>query len=160
MILLITPAKQVLDCARDIEEGISEAVQTVSSLSEATTRLRTQEYSVVVVDQFLIETEPDEGEAVLQHIGTALPLQINFAITGTERVIREVRSALHRREREALLARQEAQQALRNELKDTVTALLLSCEVVLQQPNLSEAAQGKMRAVYDLAQNVRSKLGN
>lgn len=158
MILLVTSAKRVLDCAREIEEAVSEAVQTTTKLSEASAQLRTQEYSVVVVDQFFMETEPDEAEAVLQHMGTAMPLQINFAISGTERVIREVRSALHRRQREVSLARQEAQQALRNELKDTITALLLSCEVALEQPSLPEMAQSKMRAVYDLAQDMRSRL--
>jgi len=47
---------------------------------------------------------------------------------------------------------------MRNELKGPVTALLLSCEMALQLPNLQEAVEAKIRAVYDLAQEVRSKL--
>jgi hypothetical protein len=43
--------------------------------------------------------------------------------------------------KEAVLARQGAQQALRNELKGTVTALLLSCEMALQAPNLETFAE-------------------
>jgi len=54
--------------------------------------------------------------------------------------------------------RQEVQQALRNELKDTVTAILLSCEMALQVPNLPGAAAIKMRSVCELAQEVRVKL--
>ena len=54
--------------------------------------------------------------------------------------------------------RQEVQQTLRNELKDTVTALLLSCEMALQVPNLPAAAEIKMVSVRDLAQEVRVKL--
>ena len=75
-----------------------------------------------------------------------------------ERVVRELRAALHRRKREVLLARQGAEQGLRNELKDTITALLLSCELALQTPNLQATAETKMRAVYQLAREMRIKL--
>jgi len=47
---------------------------------------------------------------------------------------------------------------MRNELKGTVTALLLSCEMALQAPNLETSAEAKMRAVYELAQEMRAKL--
>jgi len=39
-----------------------------------------------------------------------------------------------------------------------VTALLLSCEMALQAPNLETSAAAKMRAVYELAQEMRAKL--
>jgi hypothetical protein len=48
----------------------------------------------------------------------------------------ELRSAFHRRKRELQVARQKAEQALRSELKDSITALLRSCEMVLDVPNL------------------------
>jgi len=95
---------------------------------------------------------------VLEHIGTAIPVHVNFAISGKDRVVRELRAALHRHKKEVLLVRQEVQQTLRNELKSTVTALLLSCEMALMVPNLPSAAEIKMRAVRDLAQEVRGKL--
>jgi hypothetical protein len=113
----------------------------------------------VVIDQSLLEVEPDESELVLQHIGMAIPLHVNFAISGVERVARELRMALHRRKREVLVARQGAEQALRNELKGTVTALLLSCDMALQAPNMPGAAEAKLRTVYDLAKELRTKLG-
>src|SRR5271155_4767444 len=69
-------------------------------------------------------------------MGTAVPVYSNFAIHGIERVSRELRSALHRRNRELQAARREAEQTLRSELKDTITALLLSCELALDVPNL------------------------
>jgi hypothetical protein len=75
-----------------------------------------------------------------------------------DRVVREVRAALHRRKREVLLARQGAEENLRNEFKGTITALLLSCEMALQTPNLQAAAEVKMRVVYELAREMRVKL--
>jgi hypothetical protein len=95
---------------------------------------------------------------VMEHIGTAIPVQVNFAISGVDRIVRELRVALQRHKKEVLLVRQEVQQALRNELKDTVTALLLSCEMALQVPNLQSAAEARMRTVWELAQQLRTKL--
>lgn len=159
MILLITPADRGPECASAIEEATTEATPLASTLRQAAALLRSHEYSAVVIDQFLLEAAPDEGETVLQHLGTAIPVPVNFAISGIERVVREARSALHRRSREVLVARQGAQKALRNELKDTVTALLLSCEMALQVPDLPPLATSKMRTVDDLAREMRKKLG-
>ncbi len=158
MILVITPFAKAQECTTAIHEATREEVQVASSLPQALAQLRAREYSAVLLDQILLETEPDESEMVLEHIGMAIPLHVNFAISGTERVVRELRAALHRRRKEVELARKGAKQALRNELKGTVTALLLSCEMALEVPNLQSPAEAKMRAVYELAQEVRSKL--
>ncbi|HLQ52114.1 MAG TPA: hypothetical protein VK129_11490 [Terriglobales bacterium] len=112
----------------------------------------------ILIDQAFLETDPVESDMVLEHIGTAIPVPVNFAISGMDRVVRDLRAALHRHKKEVLLMRQEVQQALRNELKDTVTALLLSCEMALQVPNLPGAAEIQMRSVRTLAQEVRVKL--
>ncbi|MGC1449234.1 MAG: hypothetical protein WA830_04275 [Candidatus Sulfotelmatobacter sp.] len=62
-------------------------------------------HAAALVDQFLLETEPDESDQMIEHLGTAFPVYLNFAVTGTERLVREVRSALHRRKREECAAR-------------------------------------------------------
>lgn len=158
MILLVTPSARVQECAKALQEATSETVQVASTLRQATTQLRSQEYLAVVVDQSLVESEPDESESVLQHMGTAIPVYVNFAISNIDRVVRELRSALHRRKREVVVVQQAAQDALRNELKGTVTALLLSCEMALQATD-STTAEAKLRKVYELAVEMRSKLG-
>ena len=158
MILIITPSVRAQDCAQAIQEALREETQVASNLRAALADLRTQEYSGVVLDQAFLDSDPDESEVVLQHIGMAIPIHISFAISGMERVLREVRAALQRRKKEVLLARKGAQEALRNELKGPLTALLISCEMALKVPELQTAAESKMRTVYDLAQQVRTKL--
>lgn len=158
MILVVTPVAKVHECAEEIQAATQEGVQVAPSLRQALTLLRSQEYSAVLFDQTLEETEPDDSQMALERLGLAIPVYMNFAISKADRVVREVRGALQRRKKEVKLARQGAQQALRNELKGSVTALLLSCEMALQVPNLQEAAEAKMRVVYDLVQEVRSKL--
>ena len=141
-----------------IQQVTSEETHVAATLTQALTQLRAQEYVAVLIDQAFLETEPDESETVLEHIGTAIPVHVNFGINSTDRVVRELRSALHRRKNEVLRARQGAEQALRNELKSTVTALLLSCEMALRVPDLQSTAEAKMRTVYELAQEMRLKL--
>jgi hypothetical protein len=76
---------------------------------------------------------------MLQHLGMASPVYVNFAISGIERVLREVRTALSRRQREEQVARRSAEQAIWSELKESVTALLLSCDLALSVPRSAPA---------------------
>jgi len=159
MILLITSSARAQDCAAAIKLATEERVQLATTLAEAAAFLKTDEFYAIVVDQQLQEADPDETERVLLHMGMATAVYINLAISGVERVIRELRTALHRRKRESLVARQGAEQKLRNELKDTVTALLLSCEIALHVPTLPSPAEVKLRAIENLAKEIRQKLG-
>ena len=158
MILLISPSAKVQESAKALEEATSESLRIASTLRQAVGHLRSEEYSAVLVDQGLVESEPDESELVLQHMGSAIPVYLNFGISGFDRVLRELRAALHRRKREAVMAHRAAEQNLRNELKGPLTALLLSCEMALEAPDISTATP-KIRKACDLAREVRTKLG-
>jgi len=159
MILLTTSLAKTQDCAKALQEVTSEEVQVAATLREAVAQLQAHEFSAVVLDQLLLDAEPDDVETIFKHMGTAVPVYSNFAISGIERVSRELRSAVQRRKRELLVARQEAEQDLRSELRGTITALLLSCEMALGVPNLPLLAETKMRAVDALAKEMRTKLG-
>ena len=159
MILLITPSAKAQDWAEALTKATNEQVQVAGTLQQAAGQLRTQEFLALVIDQCLLEIEPDESDMLLQHIGMAVPVYVNFGISGMERVTREVRAALCRRKRDALVSRRSAEQCLRNELKGTVTALLLSCEMALAVENLPASAESKIRMVCELAREVRTKLG-
>ncbi len=70
--------------------------------------LRLQGYAAVVVDQFLMESSPDQSAQLLEHLDGAIPICVNCAISGVERVVREVQSSLGRRKRELEEARWSA----------------------------------------------------
>jgi len=159
MILLISCVAKAQDCGQALQEATHEPVIVCASLQEAITQLKEKEFSAVVFDLLLLDAQPDESETVLKHLGSAVPVYLNFAITGTTRAAREVRWALQRRKREVLAAKSEAQQGLRHELNDTLTALLLSCQMALQVPELPAQAETKMQAVEALAREVSVKLG-
>lgn len=129
--------------------------KTAKSLQEAGASLRAHEYSAVVLDQLLVDADPDESERIVQHLGSAMPLYVNFALCGLERLVRETRTALARREREDRVARSAAQQALSSELKESITAMLLSCDLALAVPGVPTSAVEKIRSVHDLACGIR-----
>jgi hypothetical protein len=158
MLLVITPSAKALGCAQAIQQVTSQETHVVATSSQALAQLRAREYLAVLIDQAFLETEPVESDMVLEHIGTAVPVHVNFAINNMDRVAREVRAALHRHQKEVQLVRREVRQALRNELKGTITALLLSCEMALQVPDLQSGAESRMRTVHELAQQMRLKL--
>jgi hypothetical protein len=130
----------------------------VATSSQALAQLCARENVAVLIDHAFLETEPVESDMVLEHIGTAVPVHLNFATSNMDRVACELRAALHRRKKQVLMVRHEVQQTLRNELKSTITALLLSCEMALQVPDLQSEAKSRMRAIHELAQEVRLKL--
>jgi CheY-like chemotaxis protein len=103
MILIITPSVRARDCAQAIQEALGEETQVASNLRGALAQLRGQEYSGVVLDHAFLDSDPDESEVILQHIGMAIPIHVNFGISGLERVVREVRAALQRRKKEVCL---------------------------------------------------------
>lgn len=159
MILLITSLATAQDCAKGLQEAVRDSVAVAATLADAVAQLQAHEFSAVVIDQLLLDSEPEAGETVVKHLGTAVPVYLNFAISGIERVRRELGSALRRRKREVMVARQEAEQMLRSELRDKVTALLMSCEMALAVENLPPGAEAKMRAVDALAKEMQATLG-
>jgi hypothetical protein len=127
-------------------------------LQEGATRLREQTYSTAVIDQFLVETEPEESDQMIEHLGTTFPVYVNFGVTGMERLVREARSALHRRRGEEGTARRAVAAQIHSEMSETLTAMLLSCELAMSVPNISSPAAEKIRAIDNLARELRLRL--
>jgi hypothetical protein len=158
MILLITPSARGQQCVDALKASTGRDTHWAQTLQEAASRLREQTYSAAVIDQFLLETEPEEADQVLEHLGTAFPVYINFAVTNLERLVREVRSALHRRQREESAARLAVEDQMRSEMRETLTAMLLSCELAMSVPNIPAPAAEKIRSIDNLARELRLRL--
>jgi hypothetical protein len=159
MILLITPSACGQQCVDALNPATGIETHWAQSVQEATLRLREQVYSAAVIDQFILETEPEESDRMLEHLDTAFPVYINFGVTGMERLVREVRSALHRRERQEATAHRAVQANLRSEMCGTLTAMLLSCELAMAVPDVPLSAVEKIRAIDNLARELKGHLG-
>ena len=158
MILLVTTSERASECAKALNEATGEGVAVAEGLPRATALLRAEDYRAVVVDQYLLESEPHETQTMLEHLGTAILVQVNQAISGIDRLVREVRAAVQRRQREEVKARRVAIFRFHSELNGTVTALLLSIELALEAPGLPAAAAEKLQSVYELVKKLRKQL--
>ena len=158
MILLVTPIERAIECAAALKQHTGEEVVVAEDLRQAAMLLRSDSYLAVILDQHILETEPAEIETAMQHLGTAIPVQVNLAISGLDRLVREVGAALERRNREEIVARRAVAGALHSELNDTLTALTLHCELAREVPGLPAAAAEQLRSAHALVKKIRSHL--
>ena len=162
MILLITTCDRGEECAAALQQATGEQVQVLKSTRQPFANSEEDQLqgkiTVVVMDEGLIDAEPISAQELLDSLETSVPVFINFAISGMERIVREVRMALRRFQRERMQAMQAAENMLRGEVKDTVTGILLSSQLALETPDIPKAAQAKVQDIYELALALRSRL--
>ena len=157
-ILMVTGIEGARNCAAVVGGKLGMEVEVAEGRKAALVALRRREFIAVVVDETMAECDPAAAEAVWTHAGLAIPLQINFALSGAARLIREIRAALHRREREQTLARRAATAAIECELKSTVAGLLLHSQLALSGSEVSSPVAEKLRVVAELAGSLRQQL--
>jgi len=156
-ILMVTGIEGAQNCAEALSRELKMAVEIAEGRRAAMAMLRKGEFAAVVVDESLAECDPAAADAIWEQAGLAIPVQINFALAGATRLVREIRSALHRREREQLLARRAASTAIEMELKSTLAGLLLHSQLALDA-NLPSNVTEKLRTVAELAGSLRAQL--
>lgn len=118
--------------------------------------LRRGEYSLVLLDEGLAEANPVATDILFQNAGTAPVLEINFARSGPARIVRQVRSALHRRAQDQARARAAATESLQSELRASLSGLLLESELALREAGPEQVP--KLRQLVRLADDLRNRL--
>ena len=156
-ILMVTGIEGARNCAAVVEAQLVMDVHVAEGRKAALAELRRREFSAVVVDETIVECDPAAAEVIWERAGMAIPIQVSFALCGTARIIREIRSALSRREREQSLARRAATAAIETELKSTIAGLLLHSQLALASEVPSPVAD-RLRIVADLAGTLRQQL--
>jgi hypothetical protein len=157
-VLIVTGIEGVTNCATIVAAQLGMEVEAADGRKAALAALRRKDYDAVVVDETIAECEPATAEAIWEQAGLAIPLQVNFALSGAARLAREIRAALARRQREQTLAYRAAASAIETELKTTVAGLLLHSELALKGGDAPPALADRLRIVADLAGNLRQRL--
>jgi DNA-binding NtrC family response regulator len=157
-VLLVTQMTGAENCAAALEKQLSMEVVVAATRREALSALRRRAFSVVVLEEALAVSDAQGAELVWQHAGTALPVQVNFAIAGTARLVREIKSAMQRGAQEQTVARRAAAMDLESELRTAVTGILLQTELALREPEVPPAVEAKLRHLAELAGGLRERL--
>lgn len=157
-VLMVTGIEGAQSCADKMAEQLRMEVEVAESCKHALAHLRRREFLAVVIDETLAECETAQADALWKRAGLAIPLQINFALAGTSRLVREIRAALSRRDREQHMARQAATEEMETELKGMVAGLLLHSQLALTGGEMPAPVAERLRLVADLAGSLRQKL--
>lgn len=157
-ILIITGIEGAPNLAAVVGAQLGMEVEVADGRRAALVALRKREFAAVLLDETMAECDPAAAEAIWERSGLAIPLQINFALSGAARLIREIRAALHRREREQELARRAATVAIETEVKTTIAGLLLHSQLALSGGEVPTTVADKLRVVADLATSLRQQL--
>ncbi|MGA2216772.1 MAG: hypothetical protein ABSG51_01710 [Terracidiphilus sp.] len=157
-ILIVTGVEGARNCAEVVGAQLGMKVEVAEGRKAALPALRRSEFAVVVVDETMAECDPSAADVIWANAGLAIPLQINFALSGAARLIREIRAALHRRDREQMLARRAAAAAIVSELKTTVAGLLLQSQLAVSSSEVPPSLADKLRVMAELAGSLRQQL--
>lgn len=157
-ILIISGMEGVRNCADVVARQLDRKVEVAEGRRTALDALRRRQFAIVVLDESLAECDPAAAEAIWQRAGLAVPIQINFALSGAARIIREIRAALSRRDQELAVARLAAKENIATELKNTVTGLLLQSQLALSEGGIPPHIIQRLRVVADLASTLRQQL--
>lgn len=157
-VLMITAIAGAESCAASLAAMLGVPVEIVSSRKTGLAALRRRDYATVIVDESIVTADPAGADLLWKHSGLAVPLQINFALLGCARLGREVKAALARREQEQSLAMRAATSSLENELKGTLTGLLLQSELALAEPSVPPQLTAKLKLMVELAGTLRRQL--
>lgn len=157
-ILIVSGMDGARNCAEVVAKQLGMEVEVARAHKQALAGMRRREFTVVVVDESMAEYDPAGAEAIWDHAGLAIPLEINFALSGASRVVREIRAALSRRQREQALAQKAATEAMETELKSTVAGLLLHSQLALSGSEATSPIAANLRVMADLAGSLRLQL--
>ena len=158
MILFTTASQRAAECVTALHVATNQTTHGANSMHEALGMLRSNEYVVVVIDQCLLDGEPDGDRLLVQHLGPAIPVYVNCALCGVERIVRDVRLALARREIEIRKARQCAEEALRQTLRVPLTAILLNSDLLVEMSNVPANAREKAEAIQEMARQLAAQV--
>lgn len=157
-VLVISALGGAETCAAAIMQQMGLDAEVVPGRREAVEALRAGVYAAVIVDDALAEGDPRGAEVLWKMAGLAIPMQVNFALTGSARLVRDLRAALARREQEQGAAHRAALRAVESELRNSISGLLLHTQLALRESPPSPQLEQRLRLMAELAGNLKQRL--
>ena len=159
MIMLVTTSPRARECAAAIEQSTHQKTQIAASLARAVECLQSNDYDLLVLDESFNHTEIGGVNLLLNHAGPAMPVYVNLALHGAERVAREAQNGLARFVREKLGGHAVGGELVAQRVAGEVTAILLNSELAMRAAVASgRTSAERIQVVHDLAETMRLKL--
>jgi len=155
-ILLIAPESTAQAVADALRQSLDVAVETAANRRAGLAALRRREFCLVLLDESFAATDAQGADLLYQNAASAPVLEINFIITGPQRIVRQVRSALTRRAHDHAQAHTAVTAALHSKLNSSLTGLLLESQLALREAGPKQ--EEKLKQVVELAGKLRNQL--
>ena len=155
-ILIIADEASARGVADMLQRELDMAVEVVSTRRAGLAALRRGDYSLLLLEEGLAASDAEATELLYEKALATPVLELNVALSGEPRVLRQVRAALTRRTYDQAQAREAAAIALHNELKSSLTGLLLESQLALREAQPGQSA--KLRHLVELAGNLCARL--
>jgi DNA-binding NtrC family response regulator len=156
LILLIAPEESATAICGELRRSLDAVVEVTVSRKSGLAALRRAEYSLVLLEESMATVDEQTTNLLYQNAGSAPVLELNFAITGAQRTVRQVRAALTRRAYDQAQARVAITAELHGELNSSLAGLLLESQLALRDASPEQAP--KLRHVVELAGDLRKRL--
>lgn len=157
--LIVTALEGMEATASTLAAALRVTVEIASTRAAALRLLGRRSYAIVVLDQLLVDADPEGADLLWKHAGLAVPLQISFALAGAARLEREIRAALGRRAREQQLAVLAAAAEVDGALRNAVTGFLLESRLALAEEGIPPGVQIRLEHMAAMAAQLRDRLG-
>jgi hypothetical protein len=154
-VLLLAPEAAGLPVADALRRALDAEIVLHATPRAGLAAVRHREFTLVLLDETLAIADPQTTERLYQ-ASTAPLLEVNFAISGAPRIVRQARAALVRRSRDFAQAHTAAAALLHSELNQTLSGLLLESELALRQATPEQAP--KLQELVQLAGSLRDRL--
>ncbi len=157
-LLLVAPDPPAGTLAQALRRELDIHVHVAAHGRSALAALRREEFRLIVLEENLAAAEPDATTALFAGAGTAPVLEINFGLCGTDRIVRQVRSALLRRAGDEAKARLAVAHSLQNELNASLAGLLLESQLALRGagPEILPTLQQLIGLASELREQLRA----
>lgn len=157
-VLLVTSVHGVENLAAMLSQGAAVIVDVARSRRAALAALRRQTFAAVIVDTALPQHEVTPNEMLWQNVGSAVPLELDLAPLGAAALLRLLRSMLDRRNELEASLREDVTRAMAEDLRSTVTGMLLQSDLGLRDQTLSPSLQERFRQLRSMADDLRVRL--
>ena len=155
-ILIIADESAALAVADILHRELDVAIEIAPTRRAGMAALRRSEYSLLLLEEGLASADAEAAELLYEKALATPVLELNFAISNAQRVLRQVRAASTRRAHDQAQAREAASISLQNELKASLTGLLLESQLALREAEPAHSA--KLRHLVELAGDLRNRL--
>ena len=139
-LLLLSASERRFELQTAISEALQMPVSVAATFADALSAVSLAPYRAVILDEGLADLDPASADQFLARCTDELPIFVKLAITGIPRCLQQVQLAMQRFDREQQIAVASAKHAVRSQVRDALTSILICGQLALKTPGMPPGA--------------------